>query len=340
MGDNSAYGKPFVEKQLQTLANHLLLTSENIPEIGLYKGKTGICLFFYLYSSYSKTEFYDNSGGELLELIFEQVPAETDISFATGLAGLGWAIEFLSRRKLIDADTDEVLADIDEALLECYTGKSSTADDDSMLQIVPYLLMRESSKPRVEDDACLKILRQLKWLVDLQIQSIFQNRDANYQHRLSIDNLLNVLYHLIANPNAGGNNYAFLLPTLNAVTQINNDNLLAEFTKLTHLLLALQTRVSDPQIHHQFQLIIQLLRNQTAAISNHHGFAAEVNSIAKKTSIDLIYQLPLHLQPEHNGPYQLSDDTFWHGIVENINKHKPGLDGLAGLGLHILNRAS
>ena len=75
---------------LRRIANHLILHSIDIEDIGLFHGKMGVVLFFAHYARYTDSAIYDDFAGELLEEICENIPETLPINLETGLCGIGW----------------------------------------------------------------------------------------------------------------------------------------------------------------------------------------------------------------------------------------------------------
>jgi hypothetical protein len=95
-----------MNNSLQNITRHLLLNSSFIDNIGLMHGKMGISIFFFHLARMTSNEIYD------------RVYQGTNIDFENGLAGIGFGIEYLVQNGFIEADTDKVLADIDEKIFE------------------------------------------------------------------------------------------------------------------------------------------------------------------------------------------------------------------------------
>lgn len=94
----------------------ILLKNKNLPEnnIGLMGGKAGIVLFLFYYAKLvNKQEPYD-SALELLTSVFEEINKGFNYhTHAAGLAGIGTVMEILTQEDLIDADTDDLLGEMD-----------------------------------------------------------------------------------------------------------------------------------------------------------------------------------------------------------------------------------
>lgn len=103
---------------LRRIANHLILHSIDMEDIGLFHGKMGIVLFFAHYARYTDQAIYDDFAGELLEEICENIPETFPINLETGLCGIGWGIEYLIKNGFMEGDSDEILAEIDQKVME------------------------------------------------------------------------------------------------------------------------------------------------------------------------------------------------------------------------------
>ncbi|MCP4156853.1 MAG: hypothetical protein GY757_54575 [bacterium] len=99
-----------------------ILTGQNIPLTGgsgLMKGKTGTALFLFYYARYSAKQKYYDHAMDLISRTFDEIGENSrDYSFSRGLAGFGWAVEHLVRNGFLEADTDEILEEVDAFLLE------------------------------------------------------------------------------------------------------------------------------------------------------------------------------------------------------------------------------
>lgn len=103
---------------LRRIANHLILHSIDIEDIGLFHGKMGVVLFFAHYARYTDQAIYDDFAGELLEEISENIPETLPINLETGLCGIGWGIEYLIQNGFMEGDSNEILTEIDKKVME------------------------------------------------------------------------------------------------------------------------------------------------------------------------------------------------------------------------------
>ena len=91
-------------KILKQIAENQKFTRVFCSDIRLIRGKIGHILYIFIY-----TRYYGN-----IRYVHTSLP----ITFADGLCGIGWGIEFLKKRKFIEGNTDEILVEIDRIVME------------------------------------------------------------------------------------------------------------------------------------------------------------------------------------------------------------------------------
>ena len=132
---------------LQRIANHLIINSSFLENLGLFHGKMGIVIFFYHYSRYTNNPIYEEFAGELLDEIFEEIHDKLPIDFENGYLGIGWGIEYLAEQKFIDGDTNDILADIDKKVMERDIRRISDVSLNNGLEgVLHYVLARLQNK--------------------------------------------------------------------------------------------------------------------------------------------------------------------------------------------------
>jgi len=108
--------KQHIASRLQRIANLLLLNASIIDNLGLLNGKMGIAIFFYHYAYHTGNEMYEVKAGELIDEIYGEIHQNTSVNYADGLSGFGAGIEYLVKNGFIEANTDEVLEEIDKKI--------------------------------------------------------------------------------------------------------------------------------------------------------------------------------------------------------------------------------
>ncbi|MDH6533771.1 hypothetical protein D0T51_02060 [Parabacteroides sp. 52] len=106
------------DEMLLRIARHLILNASFLTDLGLYHGKMGIVLFFAHYARYTGETIYDEFAGELLDEIFQEIHDEIPINFESGLCGIGWGLEYLLENGFMEGDSDEILFEIDQKVME------------------------------------------------------------------------------------------------------------------------------------------------------------------------------------------------------------------------------
>lgn len=106
------------EKMLTRIANHLIMNASFLTDLGLYHGKMGIVLFFAHYARYTGETLYDDFAGKLFDEIAEDIHTEIPLHFEYGLSGIGWGVEYLLQNNFMEGDSDMVLSDIDNKIME------------------------------------------------------------------------------------------------------------------------------------------------------------------------------------------------------------------------------
>ena len=127
------------------IAQYLLVNGSFINSLGLLTGKMGIVIFFCHYSRHANNAVYEEFAGELLDEIYEEIHNETPISFADGLCGIAWGILHLIENGFVDADPDEVLSDIDQAIMKYDVRKiTDTSLSSGLLGVAHYVFRRKN----------------------------------------------------------------------------------------------------------------------------------------------------------------------------------------------------
>jgi len=101
----------------QALA-YLTINGSYLNDLGLFHGKMGIVLFFSELAHASQNSAYEDLASNLLGEIYEEIHYDLPINLENGLCGIGWGIEYLVQHGLMEGDTDEILSDIDQKVME------------------------------------------------------------------------------------------------------------------------------------------------------------------------------------------------------------------------------
>ena len=112
MADNN-----LITVHFRRIAETLIINANLIYDVGLMNGKMGIALFLFHLARKTETDVYGEYAGDLIDQIFKSLHLDMSVSYADGLAGIGVGIEYLIRNKFIDAETDNVMEEIDNTII-------------------------------------------------------------------------------------------------------------------------------------------------------------------------------------------------------------------------------
>lgn len=137
--------------KLKSIADHLIINSSELYEIGLYNGKMGIAVFFYHYSRFTNIGIYNDFADSLLEDVIQNVDSSISIRFRDGICGIGWAILYLIKNNFVKSDGSDVFSDFDSKVLEYDLNKMndrtlSTGSTGILYYILSRLLSMKEEK--------------------------------------------------------------------------------------------------------------------------------------------------------------------------------------------------
>lgn len=100
--------------------NKLILKyAADSDNIGLLNGKLGISIYLFRLSQKLANPLYREYAEALLDDVYQNIDASrSTMDFENGFAGIAWGIEYLVQNDFVDADTDEVLADLDDKIFQ------------------------------------------------------------------------------------------------------------------------------------------------------------------------------------------------------------------------------
>lgn len=101
----------------KSLIHRLMWETSFLTDLGLFNGKMGVVIFFYECGKYCDNLIFTEFASELLDELWNEVDQNTQICFATGLAGIGWGIEYLIKEGFVEA-TENICEEIDHRIME------------------------------------------------------------------------------------------------------------------------------------------------------------------------------------------------------------------------------
>ena len=346
--DNNLSLKERINSRLQRIANVLLLNASFIDNIGLLNGKMGIAIFFYHYGRYTNNKIFSDYAGELIDEIYEEINTGTPVDFANGLTGIGWGIEYLVKNKFVQADTDEALAEIDNAIYKHRINNPILiSSGDELFGYGFYHIIRLLGH-EIDDENLDTLIKkhQLIFLIDECERLLIHKRYLDFNIlSLSTQTINSLLWFLLEMHKLK----LFPVKTRKLLTYlpeylafINNENVMpADSYVLHNLAQRAFESISEFEIKELFQPLANSNKPYLSAISDDGSFVDNLTSLNLMRLIYLPYLKTYNLSPGSlDRAFSFIDkEENWSSRLDQINKSSLGLTGFAGLGLYILNEA-
>jgi hypothetical protein len=104
-------------KNIDDLNKRLRAFEENCgDDFSLYHGQTGLAIVYFILSAISKNNFFYLRAEALVNNLGGHIANVQKLDFENGLAGIGWGVEWIVQNKYIEANTEEILEDLDDEL--------------------------------------------------------------------------------------------------------------------------------------------------------------------------------------------------------------------------------
>lgn len=98
---------------LKDYTERLIEKGKSFTDIGLWNGKMGIAIFLLHVSRITQDEKYENEASELIDAVYKQLSLDLPFTFDKGLLGIGCGFEYIINQRFVNADSDEILSEID-----------------------------------------------------------------------------------------------------------------------------------------------------------------------------------------------------------------------------------
>ena len=141
-----------MNKTLNDIANDLRKSDLDTLHLGLNGGLMGLSLFFFYYSRFVSDETYKDFAGEILNMIVgKMADSNTTISdYGFGFSGIGSCIDFLSKEKFIEIDSEDVFEDLDNNIFAyiTQTPKLDYSFQTGIIGLCNYFIHRQNNKTK------------------------------------------------------------------------------------------------------------------------------------------------------------------------------------------------
>jgi hypothetical protein len=337
-----------INNRLQRIANVLLLNASFIDNPGLLNGKMGIAIFFYHYSRYTNNKIYEDYAGELVDEIYEEINTSTPVNFENGLTGIGWGIEYLVKNKFVQADTDEALAEIDNAIYRHRINNPILISSGNELFGYGFYHIARLLGHEIDDENLNTLIKKhhLIFLTDECERLLIHKRYLDFNIiSLSVGTINSLfwflleMYKLKLFPVKTRKLLKYLHEYL--VFRIKENEIPADSYVLHKLAQRAFESIPDIEIKELFQPLASSIKPDLSAIKDDDSF---VDNLASLNLKKLIYQPYLETYDLSPGSFDrafrfIENEEKWNSWLDQLDKSNLGLNGFAGLGLYILNEA-
>ncbi|WP_148044363.1 lanthionine synthetase C family protein [Sinomicrobium pectinilyticum] len=106
-----------IKKKLDDIIDVLDIYSSNYEQVGGLVGISGIAMLYLYYAEYTNNEDLYNKGIKILTEGVNKVNKGVSMpTYCMGLAGMGWVLDHLKNKQIIDNNNDELLITLDKPL--------------------------------------------------------------------------------------------------------------------------------------------------------------------------------------------------------------------------------
>lgn len=171
--------------QIINIAEILKHNLSIVKNQSLLYGNTGLCIFFYHLSRYTKNSEYEIIASSLLDEVIENINDSIPLDFENGLAGIGWGIEYLLQNKFVEGEADEILEEIDNRIF-VFLSEKSPANFELTTGLTGYLfyyinrLNNKAKKPsevqKININVLIYIINKIDELVTSQFHTIVRDK--------------------------------------------------------------------------------------------------------------------------------------------------------------------
>lgn len=167
---------------------------------GLLHGKMGIAIYLFHLSVLLKEQKYIELADELIDQIYDGTGKKTvPTDFESGLAGIAWGIEHLVKNGFLEADTDEILRDLDDKIFQYITSNQHIPIDlkNGLLGYGYYLLSRLKGKDLKDAKDHDFLLKRLLITIINSMDEILEEKEEIFREPTSFESTWNLPILLI-----------------------------------------------------------------------------------------------------------------------------------------------
>lgn len=158
-------GKEYI--LLKNYTTRLVEKGTCLPDIGLWSGKMGIAIYLLYASQITKSKEYEHEASKLIDAVYKQLSLNLPLTFDNGLIGIGCGFEHIICKGFVNADSDDILSEIDIVAKSIIDSRSINDLDfgKGICGIGYYLYHR--LRYRNNDDKSMIVLKLKEYLIYL-----------------------------------------------------------------------------------------------------------------------------------------------------------------------------
>lgn len=105
-----------IKKDLEQIADMLLLNGTLTECPGLVNGKMGIAVFFFHYAQFTGNELFADYAMDVIGEMLDQIHVNSPADYEKGIAGIGVGMDYLIRNNFLDVE-DDICEDFDQRMV-------------------------------------------------------------------------------------------------------------------------------------------------------------------------------------------------------------------------------
>ena len=146
----------------QRMVHSLMLRTLKTKDIGLLHGQIGVAICFFNYYRYTGNEIYEQYANLLLDNIFEHLAKDMSIDFESGLAGIGWGIEYMIQNGFVEGDSSDVCQELDEKIMMIDPYRIvDVSEEKGFSGLLAYVLIHMKSGNNIFDPEYIEAVQQM-----------------------------------------------------------------------------------------------------------------------------------------------------------------------------------
>jgi lantibiotic modifying enzyme len=175
-------------KQITYLAQIIQQYNKLGANNSLIHGNSGLSIFYYILSRITNNPNYETIADELLDKIIKSLNNSLPADFENGLAGIGWAVEYLVQNNFAEGNTDEILKEIDNKIFKFLNEEnlSSIELTTGLTGYLFYIISRLKNKGN-PDSMAQRINRELLILTINKIDELIIDQFSSIAKELHFD---------------------------------------------------------------------------------------------------------------------------------------------------------